>query len=38
MSEEKTNVTEADKMLSELTEAVDGSDLSKKAKWYVVHT
>ena len=38
MSEEKRNVTEADKMLSELTEAVDGSDLSKKAKWYVVHT
>ncbi len=38
MSEEKTNVTEADKMLSELTEAVDGSDPSKKAKWFVVHT
>ena len=38
MSEEKTNVSEADEMLSELTEAADGSDLSKKAKWYVVHT
>lgn len=38
MSEVKTNVTEADQLLAELTDAVDGSDLSKKAKWYVVHT
>ena len=38
MSEVKTNVSEADQLLAELTDAVDGSDLSKKAKWYVVHT
>ena len=38
MSEVKTNVTEADQLLAELTDAVDNSDLSKKAKWYVVHT
>ena len=38
MSEVKTNVPEADQLLAELTDAVDGSDLSKKAKWYVVHT
>ncbi|MBQ8590079.1 MAG: transcription termination/antitermination protein NusG [Firmicutes bacterium] len=38
MSEVKTNVTEADQLLAELTDAVDGSDLSKKAKWFVVHT
>ena len=38
MSEVKTNVTEADQLLAELADAVDGSDLSKKAKWYVVHT
>ena len=38
MSEVKTNVTEADQLLAELTDAVDGSDLSKNAKWYVVHT
>ena len=38
MSEVKTNVSEADQLLAELTDAVDGSDLSKKAKWYVDHT
>lgn len=38
MSEEKTNLTQEEKMISELAEAVDGSDLSQKAKWYVVHT
>ena len=38
MSEVKTNVPEADQLLAELTDAVDGSDLSKKAKWFVVHT
>lgn len=38
MSEVKNNVSEAEQLLADLTDAVDGSDLSKKAKWYVVHT